>query len=209
MAIQRPNEATLHEAEATPSEPRLRPFTVDEYYKMAEVGILRPDERVQLIEGMIIQMPPGGPDHFSAVDWIAELFGDRLRSRVRIRVQGPIDLAERAHPEPDVALLRRPSTRGRAYRVSHPTGADLFLAIEVADSTLRFDLGEKARMYARHGTSELWVVDLPGERVVVHREPTEDGYTNVRSVTRGESISPLAFPDVTFTADEILDGSEA
>ena len=209
MAIQRATDATPNEAEATPSEPRLRPFTVDEYYKMAEVGILRPDERVQLIEGMVIQMPPGGPDHFSAVDWIAELFGDRLRSRVRIRVQGPIDLAERSHPEPDVALIRRPTTRGRAYRVTHPTGADLFLAIEVADSTLRFDLGEKALMYARHGVADLWVVDLQGDRVVVHREPTSDGYGSVESVMRGQSFSPLAFPDVPFSVDEILGGSEA
>lgn len=204
MAIQRATDVVPGQAEAPPSEPRPRLFTVDEYYKMAEVGILRPDERVQLIEGTIIDMPPGGPDHFSSVDWISELFRERLGSRVRIRVQGPIDLAERAHPEPDVALLRRPTTGGRAYRLSHPTGADLFLAIEVADSTLRFDLGEKALMYARHGVADLWVVDLPGDRIVVHREPTANGFASVKSVTRGDSISPLAFPAVSFTADEIL-----
>ena len=204
MAIQRSTEAIPYEAGGTPSEPRPRLFTVDEYYKMAEAGILRPDEKVQLIEGKIIEMPPGGPDHFSSVDWIAELFRDRLGLRVRVRVQGPVDLAERAHPEPDVALLRRPTTAGRAYRLAHPTGADLFLAIEVADSTLRLDLGEKALMYALHGITDLWVVDLQGDRVVVHREPTAHGYASVRPLARGESISPLAFPDVTFTVDEIL-----
>jgi Uma2 family endonuclease len=204
MAIKRAPEAFPHQAEAAPSEPRPRLFTVDEYYKMAEVGILRPDERVQLIEGKIVEMPPGGPDHFSAVDWISELFREQLGPRVRIRVQGPIDLAEGAHPEPDVALLRRPASGGRAYRFSHPTGADLFLAVEVADSTLRFDLGEKALMYARHGVADLWVVDLPGNRIVVHREATADGYASVQSVMRSETNSPLAFPEVVFTADEIL-----
>jgi Uma2 family endonuclease len=204
MAIQQAAESDQRGMPARPSEPAPRLFTVDEYYKMAEVGILRPDERVQLIEGTIVQMPPGGPDHFSAVDWIGDLFHNRLGSRVRIRVQGPIDLAERAHPEPDLALLRRPAARGRAYRLSHPTVADIFLAVEVADSTLHFDLGEKAQMYARHGLPELWVIDLRGDRLVVHREPTPDGYASVRTLSRGEAISPLAFPDVAFTADEIL-----
>ena len=204
MAVRRVTRTATVETPAPPAEPTPRLFTVDEYYKMAEAGILRPDERVQLIEGKIIEMPPGGPDHFSSVDWIAELFRDRLGRRMRVRVQGPIDIAERAHPEPDVALLRRPTTRGRAYRLSHPTGADLFLAIEVADSTLRFDLGEKAQMYAVHGVADLWVVDLQDDHLVVHRDPTPNGYASVTSFSRGESVSPLAFPDVTFTVDEIL-----
>ena len=198
-----PRTATV-EAPALAEGPSPRLFTVDEYYKMAEVGILRPDEKVQLIEGKIFQMPPGGPDHSSSVDWIAELFRDRVGPRVRIRVQSPIDLAERAHPEPDVALLRRPATTGRAYRLAHPTGDDLFLTIEVADSSLRLDLGEKALMYALHGVADLWVVDLQGEHVVVHRDPTPDGYASIRTLARGEIVSPLAFPDVTFTVDEIL-----
>jgi len=205
MAIERATEAIPKQAGSTnPQEPRPRLFTVDEYYKMAEAGILRPDEKVQLIEGKIIEMPPGGPEHYSAVDWIAELLGERLGSRVRIRVRGPINLAERAHPEPDVALLRRPTTDGRAYRVSHPTGADLFLAIEESDSTLRLDLGEKALMYAQHRVADLWVVDLQGDRVVVHREPTAEGYARVESLGRGATIGPLAFPDVSFTVEEIL-----
>jgi Uma2 family endonuclease len=209
MAIQRATEATPREAEAMPSEPRPRLFTVDEYYKMAEVGILRPDERVQLIEGKIIEMPPSGSEHADLVDSIAERFGDRLRPRARIRVQNQLELAELAHPEPDVALIRRPVPGQRSYRRTHPGLSDLLLIVEVSDSTLRFDLGEKALMYARHGVTDLWVVDVSGDRVVVHREPTADGYASVRSFRRGEIISPLAFPDVTFTADEILDGSEA
>jgi Uma2 family endonuclease len=205
MAIERAETESVPSVAATDAAgPTPRLFTVDEYYKMADVGILRPDEHVQLIEGVVVQMPPGGPDHSSSVDWIAEHFRDRLGSRARIRVQSPIDLAERAHPEPDVALVKRPAGGGRAYRVSHPGQADILLAVEVADSTLRFDLGEKAAMYARHGVMDLWVVDLTGDRVVVHRGPTADGYAEVRALTRGESISPLAFPDVTFTIDEIL-----
>src|SRR3954449_211288 len=101
MAIQQAAGSGACGTPSAPAEPRPRLFTVDEYYKMAEAGILRPDEKVQLIEGKIIEMPPGGPEHYSAVDWIAELLGERLGSRVRIRVRGPINLAERAHPEPD------------------------------------------------------------------------------------------------------------
>lgn len=204
MAIQRATEAIPGASQVTPPEPRPRLFTVDEYYKMAEVGILRPDERVQLIEGTIIEMPPSGSEHADVVDSIAELFGDRLRPRARIRVQNQLDLAELAHPEPDIALVRRPVPGQRSYRGSHPGLPDVLLVIEVSDSTLRLDLGEKARMYARHGVSDLWVVDLQGDRIVVHREPTRNGYSSVEAVTRGATITPLAFPDVSFTADEIL-----
>jgi Uma2 family endonuclease len=209
MAIQRATEATPHAAKATPSEPQPRLFTVDEYYKMAEVGILRPDERVQLIEGKIIEIPPSGSEHADLIDSIAELFGDRLRPQARLRVQNQLDLAELAHPEPDVALIRRPVPGQRSYRRSHPGVSDLLLVVEVSDRTLRFDLGEKALMYARHGIAELWVVDVSGDSVIVHRGPTSDGYTSVRSFRRGESISPLAFPEVPFSIDEILGGSEA
>jgi len=204
MAIQQAAESGTGETPSAPAEPTPRMFTVDEYYRMAKAGILRPDEKVQLIEGTIIEMPPSGPEHADVVDAVAELFGDRLRPRARVRVQNQVDLATLAQPEPDVALVRRPVPGERTYRVRHPAASDLLLVVEVADSSRRLDLGEKALMYARHGVPELWVVDLPGDGVVVHCEPTADGYASVRTLARGETIAPLAFPDVSFTVDEIL-----
>jgi Uma2 family endonuclease len=204
MAAERsPFAPTVHEP-LTSEEPSPRLFTVDEYYKMAEVGILAPDERVQLIEGEIIEMPPIGPRHAFNVDRLAELLHARLAERARIRSQNPIRLAPGAEPEPDVAVVKPHPAQPRVYASRHPGPDDALLIIEIADSTLSFDLGDKAAMYANHGVVELWVLDLLDDRLVVHREPTPSGYVNVRTVTRGESVSALAFPDVTFTADEIL-----
>ena len=204
MAIRRASGSITEAAARDDQEPTPRLFTVDEYYKMAEVGILRPDERVQLIGGTIITMPPIGPRHAYNVEGLAELFRDRVRGRARVRTQQPIRFAPRAEPEPDVALVRFDPANPRLYASRHPGVDDTFVVVEVADSTLAYDLGEKAQMYASHNVLDLWVVDLPGDRVVVHREPTPDGYASVTTSTRGMTITALAFPDVTFTADEIL-----
>jgi Uma2 family endonuclease len=204
MAIRRTSASVTKEAARGDQEPVLRLFTVDEYYKMAEVGILRPDERVQLVEGKIVQMPPIGPRHAFNVGRLTELLRACFGDRSTIRSQNPLRLASGAEPEPDVAVVRSDPANPRAYESRHPGASDTLFVVEVADRTLTYDLGEKAQMYARHSVMDLWVVDLPGDRVVVHREPTPDGYASVVSVTRGATISALAFPDVSFTADEIL-----
>ena len=204
MAARRAPRTATVEAPAPAEGPAPRLFTVDEYYKMAEVGILRPDEHVELIDGKIIQMPPSGPEHADSVDTVVELFADRVRPRARIRVQSAVQLGSHALPEPDVVLIRTPAGRGAPYRSAHPGRDDIFLVVEVADSSLTHDVGEKASMYARSGLAELWVIDIPNDRLLVHREPAPDGYANVRTLARGDAISPLAFPDVTFTVDEIL-----
>jgi Uma2 family endonuclease len=204
MAARRAPRTATVEAPAHREEPTPRLFTVDEYYKMAEAGILRPDERVELIDGRIVEMPPIGPEHADSVDTVVEIFGDRLRPRVRIRVQSPLQIGILQLPEPDVSLIKTPAERGSSYRKTHPRLDDILLVVEVADTTLQHDLGEKARMYARAGVPELWVIDVPHDRLVVHREPAPDGYASIVTVNRGETLSALAFPDVTFTADEIL-----
>jgi Uma2 family endonuclease len=204
MAVPRAARTVTDQSPATPDGPTPRRFTVDEYYKMAEVGILGPDERVQLIEGKIVQMPPIGPRHAFNVDRLAHFLLARLGELATIRAQHPLRLARGAEPEPDVAVVASYRDAPRAYESRHPGPTDALLVVEVADSTLAFDLGEKAMMYALHGIADLWVVDLPDDRLVVHREPTVDGYAGVRTVARGETISPLAFPDVSFTVAEIL-----
>jgi Uma2 family endonuclease len=204
MAIPRATEAKPGQAEATPSEPRPRLFTVDEYYKMAEVGILRPDERVQLIEGKIIEMPSIGPRHAYNVTRLAKFFTARLGDTVDVRTQNPIRLASGAEPEPDLAIVMLDPADPKAFESRHPGPAETLLVLEVADSTLSFDLGEKAQMYADHGVADYWVLDLMGHRVVVHRDPTPEGYESVIPFESGGTISLSVIRDVTFTVDEIL-----
>ncbi len=185
-------------------QPSPRRFTVAEYYKMAEAGILRPGDRVELLDGEIIQMSPIGPVHAGNVDQIARLFITRLGERAWVRVQNPIRLNNRSEPEPDLAVLRPRPSAGRSYLEVHPVAADVLLVVEVADTSLSYDLGRKARAYARSQIPELWVLDRTGDRLLVHREPGPRGYAAVQILGRGESISPLAFPDLAFTVDELL-----
>ena len=184
--------------------PATRRFTVDDYYKMAEVGILGQDDRVELIEGEIVEMAPIGPLHAGRVDRLLRLFGARLPDDFWIRGQNPVRLSRHSEPEPDLAVLRPEPERARSYEEDHPTAADVLLILEVADSSLQYDLGRKARLYARHGVPELWVLDKRGGRLVLHREPTPRGYAAVQTLVRGESIVPLVFPEIVFTIDELL-----
>ena len=184
--------------------PATRRFTVDDYYKMAEVGILGEDDRVELIEGEIVEMTPIGPLHAGEVNELFGLFFVRFANHANVRSQSPVRLSHKSEPEPDIALARPEQVRGRSYRVEHPTAEDVLLIVEVADSSLDYDLGRKARLYARHGIPELWVLDQRNDRLVLHREPTPRGYAAVRTLERGESVAPLAFSETAFTVDELL-----
>ncbi len=180
--------------------PRRR-FSVDEYHQMAKSGILTEDDRVELIEGEIIQMSPIGHDHAGCVDFFANRLIRILGDDVIVRVQGPIVLGNHSEPEPDVAILRR---RPDYYRSGHPTPADVLLVIEVGDSTVELDRQVKAPLYGRNGVPETWLVDLPHGLVLLYRHPGPDGYQIVITARRGDVISPLAFPDLTITVDDIL-----
>ena len=181
-----------------------RRFTVHEYYRLAEAGILTEDDRVELIEGEIVQLPPIGPRHAGELDDLMLLFVERLRGAARVRVQNPVRLSRRSEPEPDLALVRNESERGRSYRVDHPTAEDALLVVEVADSSLEYDLHTKAPMYARYGLPEVWIADLNHEQVLEFRDPGPDGYKTTRVVRRGESLNPLAFPSLTVSVDAIF-----
>ena len=179
-------------------------LTVDEYHALVEQGILSEDDRTELVNGKIVEMPPIGPLHQFNVDRLYELFLFTLHGRMMLRGQGPVRFALRLERQPDIALLRRYADNPKYYRSHLPTPADVLLLVEISDSTLGTDLGEKVQEYSTHDVIEYWVVDLQGDRVVVHREPTANGYADVRMLARGETISPLAFRDVVFTIDEIL-----
>jgi Uma2 family endonuclease len=154
-------------------------LTVHDYYRMAEVGILPPDARVELIEGEIIDMAPNGSRHAGTIDQLAAIFAGLerpARDRVMVRVQNPIRLDEHSEPKPDVALLR---PRADFYKSAHPRPADVLLIIEVADTSLRYDREIKMPLYARYGIPELWVVDIIGRSLTRYRDPREGTYARI------------------------------
>jgi len=168
---------------------------------MGEVGILGPDERVELLNGRIITMPPIGPRHAQAVRRLTHTFEQLLSDRAVVSIQLPLDLDPASQPQPDVLLARLPA---EAYVRVHPVPADSPLVVEVAETTLRHDAGEKLQAYARAGVAEYWIVDLIHDRIAIHTDPEGDRYRNQRTAARGESVSPRAFPDVSIAVDDIL-----
>jgi Uma2 family endonuclease len=153
--------------------PQRHRITVDEYHRMAEVGLLAPEARVELIEGEIIDMAPIGPPHSSVVNQLTRLLVRALDDQAIVQVQGPIRLSRSSEPQPDLALLK---PREDFYRHRHATGADMLLAIEVSESSLRYDREIKAPLYARHGVPELWIIDLPNGRLLTYRSLTAGEY---------------------------------
>jgi Uma2 family endonuclease len=157
-------------------EPRRHRLTVEDYYRMGEVGILAPDTRVELIDGEIIDMPPPGNLHAGTVDQLVLVLGQAVASRALLRVQNPLWLDEHSEPRPDVSVLK---PRTDFYKSCRPQPADALLVVEVSDSSLRFDRDVKVALYARHGIAEVWLVDLRAKRLVRHREPLRGVYTRI------------------------------
>jgi len=176
-------------------------FTRSDYHRMAQTGILAPDSRVELIDGEIIEMSPIGSRHMAAVDRLNDFFAPRVHGAAIVRTQGSIALSNNGEPEPDVALLR---FRDDFYALAPATEQAALLLVEVADSSEEYDRLTKAPLYARYGIPELRIANLNRDQLVVYRDPAPDGYATVRMLRRGESISPLAFPDLSINVDGIL-----
>ena len=183
--------------------PARRRFTVAEYYALAEVGILGENERVELLEGDIIVMPPIGDWHASSVLRLNSAMVPPLQGRAIVSVQGPTRLNNRSEPQPDVMLLR---WRDDFYQGGHPGPADVLLLIEVADTTVDYDRGAKLSAYARAGIPEVWIVTRENRRIEVYTEPESGAYATVRYAGSGASIAPQAFPDVILEVDRIVPG---
>lgn len=185
------------------SQPRKHLITVEEYYRMAEVGLLAPDARVELIEGEIIDMAPIAPSHGSVVDKLTRLFIRAVGDQAIVRTQGAVLLDRRSMPQPDLALLA-PSPDD--YATTHPTPADLLLVIEVSDSTLRYDSKVKLPLYARHGVPEVWIVDLQHGELHRYRSP-QDGKYLEHDAAREPGITTLsALPGVEIDLSRLLAG---
>ncbi|HEV7441970.1 MAG TPA: Uma2 family endonuclease [Steroidobacteraceae bacterium] len=181
--------------------PRHR-ITVDEYYRMAEVGILPPDARVELIEGEIIDMAPIGSGHGGTIMQLVELLRDAARGRAQVLVQSEIRLSDMSEPQPDFALVK---PRTDFYKKKHPGPADTSLIIEVSESSLRYDLQVKAPLYARHGVPEYWVIDLKGRQVRFFRSPDSGQYADVSSTGTPGVVAPVALPEVKIDLTHVLD----
>lgn len=185
---------------ATRTLSQRRLFTVAEYVAMGEAGILKQDERIELMSGEVVLMAPIGDPHLFCTDALNMWLAPALAGRAVVRVQGSIRLDEFGAPQPDVVLLRpRPG-----YHSDSAKPGDVFLVIEVADTLLEYDSGPKAAAYAAAGIPELWIANLRTGEVEVRTEPSAAGYDMVRIVRNDGRISPQAFPDVTVELREFM-----
>ncbi len=171
--------------------PRRHWLTVDDYYRMAEVGILDAEARVELIDGEIIDMAPPGSPHAAAVHYLTEVFVKAVEGKATVLVQNPVRLGRYSEPQPDLALLRR---REDFYRERHPRPDDVLLIVEIAASSLRFDRDTKAPLYARHRIPETWLVDLGSRRLLRHHAPEHGSYTVVDEPDLSQPLAAAAVP---------------
>lgn len=178
---------------ATADPPRRHRLTVSDYYRMAEVGILGPDARVELIDGEIMEMAPPGSLHASTVHRLTRILVRAAGDAAMVLVQNPVRLNEYSEPQSDLALL---GERKDFYSQQHPGPRDVFLVIEIADTSLRFDRDVKASLYAAHGIPEMWLVDLRGRRLVRHRDPRQGAYTKVDEPDLGVPLEISALSGV-------------
>jgi Uma2 family endonuclease len=168
-------------------------LTVQDYYRMAEVGLLAPDARVELIEGEIIDMPPAGTPHAGILGRLNRLFMAAAGTRVAVRVQLPLRLDDFSEPEPDFAVLE---WRDDEYIAAHPTPSDTLLVIEVSQTSLRFDRTRKLPLYARHGIPEVWIVDLVDIRLHTFDSPQHARYASTSTTPQPGVVGLKAMPDL-------------
>lgn len=176
-------------------------LSADDYLRMAETGILREDDRVQLIDGEILDMSPAGVRHSAVVGLLDELLTAAVAGEAYVRTENPLRLGDLSVPEPDLAVVRGSA---RDYLRRYPTQADVFLLVEVSDSSAAFDRGEKAILYARYGIPEYWVVDLSADEVLIHTGPAETGYAAVQRYARGETWMSISLPPLRVRAEDVL-----
>ncbi len=176
-------------------------FTVEQYHQMATNGIFAPSDRLELINGEIIEMSPIGIRHASCVRRSINLFAKKLGDLAIIDAQDPIKLNDLSEPQPDIAVLR---PRADFYATAHPQPQDILLLIEVADTTINSDRAVKVPLYASNGISELWLIDLNNQIIEVYYEPIGDRYRYMQLFQTGQTIHLQAFPHISLDINEIL-----
>src|SRR5436305_12193247 len=175
-----------------------RHFSIGEYDKMAAAGVFSEDDRVELIEGEIVEMNPIGSRHAACVGRLTKLLERLAGDEAIVWVQNPVQVSDYSEPLPDVALLKR---RDDFYARANPRPSDVLLIIEVADSSVEYDRDVKIPIYSRAGVPEVWLVNLPEEAIEIYARPLNNAYQETRLVKRGESLSTL---NLIIDADDIL-----
>jgi Uma2 family endonuclease len=178
-----------------------RPFTTEEYHRLLQAGILREDDRVELIEGEILEMSPIGSRHAAAVKRLNHLFHELLKGKALLGVQDPVRLGPYSEPQPDLTLLR---PRPDFYRESHPGPEDVLFLVEVMDTSQAYDREVKLPLYAKAGIPEVWLVDLEAHRLEVYRKPTPEGFAEAQVLGPEETVAPLHFPEARLPVALIL-----
>ena len=183
-----------------PQVPTRRRLDVEAFYRMAEAGILKPEDRVELIDGEIFDMVPIGSRRGGTTDRLIRLFVRAADGLAHVSVPRPLRLDGLNEPQPDVMLLK---PHADDYRGRHPSAADVLLLIEVSDASLSHDRKIKLPLYAKHGVPEVWIVDLGGRAIEVNREPAGDAYAQTQRLTSG-SLTPLLVPGATVDVAALL-----
>lgn len=181
--------------------PSLKRWTVRDYHRMSDCGILDPTERTELIDGQITVKIAKGTPHVTSLCLLANELQNRFDSTVLIRTQDPILLDDFSEPEPDLVVARGTILD---YSETHPRPEDIYLIVEVADSTLKTDCEIKDKLYARAGISDYWVLDVRNRQLHIFREPTPTGYTRHLIVSEPNRVAPLAFSQSDIALSEIL-----
>jgi Uma2 family endonuclease len=179
----------------------LKRWSVDDYHRLIAVGILTSDDHVELLDGQIVEMVPQEPPHASNTSSFSNEFVLLFAGKAWIRSQLPITIAPNSEPEPDIAVVRIDPNR---YRDRHPGPEDVFLIIEIADTTLSHDRNRKAKIYAQAGILEYWIVNLNQRQVIVCRDPQDDSYQSEQILEATDAIAPLAFPEIRIELQNIL-----
>jgi len=187
------------------SEPLVEPaphrFTVDEFNALADSGALGREPRVELVDGVVIDVPPGYPPHAGNVAAFLRFFIERFGRRACVRPQLSLPVSTYSQPEPDIALVRWDPG---FYRDRHPGPADTLAVVEISYTSLSFDRTTKKRVYGAAGIAEYWIVDVRGDAIEIHRGAHDLGYRDATVARRGDAVGFAALPDVTFTVDELL-----
>ena len=176
-------------------------FTVDEYYKMVDAGILHEEDRTELIDGEIILMSPMGSHHAAVVTRVTDLFVPLFKGKALLRPQLPLRLNDLNESQPDIVLLK---PKKDCYVSRHPGPADVFLVMEIADSSLRYDRDVKLPIYATAQLDEVWIAHLSKETLLVYRDPMGGTYKTLQTFRSGQSLSCLRFPDIQLAVDDLL-----
>ena len=176
-------------------------LTVQDYHRLGEAGVLGEDDRVELLEGLLVDMAPIGPRHALVTDLLTELLVMAFAGRARVRVKNPVVLNDISEPQPDFAVVRRYEP---GAPLAHPVPQDTFLLVEVSDSSLAFDRGFKLEIYAKAGIREVWIVDLTTNGVLVHRRPSGGSYQSVIRVEGAGILSVEALLGVTIRVADLF-----